>query len=120
MFSDPNALTVQLSDLDGAIVAMRKIKDGRTVTRTLEDGTTVSGQPVLTEVLVYNGETAQSETTLVFPKSLQETIEGASGYVVGRLAKEDHPSKPGWQLWQLNPIEGETKEQAVAAFEAIV
>ncbi len=120
MFNDPNALTVRLDDLEGAIVAIKKLAAGASVTRTMPDGRVVTRNPLLAEVLVFDGENASRETTLVFPESLQRTIEQTPDYVVGILSLDPHPKTDGHTLWQIHPVTDEAKRTAaVSAFEAI-
>ncbi len=120
MFSDPNTTTVRLDELDGAIVAMRKLADGSTVRREMADGRVVARKPILAQVLVFDGEQAVSETTLVFPEALQRTIEQAPQFAIGTLRKNPHPKRSDWTLWELEKLEEDAKAQAEAAFTAIV
>ncbi len=119
MFTDPNELTVKLSDLDQAIVAIRKTAVANEVVREI-DGQTLRQRPYLASVLVYKDGAATSETTLVFPASIKETLDQAPGYVIGRLSKDVHPKNPEWSLWQLHSISGSERSEAVAAFESMV
>ncbi len=118
-FTDPNELTVQLSDLDGAVVAIKKIADGATVTRTMDDGRNVTRTPILCRILAHDGEKATAESTLVFPESLIRTIEQAEEYAIGRLAKNDHPTKADYKIWELSTIDAATKALVMDAFIAI-
>lgn len=119
MFSDPNELTTRLDELDGAVVAMRKLADGGNVTREMPDGRSVTRQPLLAQVLVFDGGRAVAETTLVFPDSLKKTIEQADGFVVGTLVKAPHPKRSDWSLWQLETLEEPVRSQAIEAFTSI-
>lgn len=120
MFSDPNSTTIRLDEIDGAIVAMRKLADGSTVKREMPDGRTVARKPILAQVLVFDGTKATSETTLVFPEALQRTIEQAPDFAVGTLRKIPHPKRADWSLWELAKLEDEdVKAQAIDAFTSI-
>ena len=121
MFSDPNTTTVRLDEDDGAIVAMRTIAEGSIVRREMPDGRVVSRKPILAQVLVFDGERATSETTLVFPEALQRTIEQAPEFAIGTLRKNPHPKRSDWSLWELEKVEdADAKAQAKAAFAELV
>ncbi len=119
MFSDPNELSVRIDELDGAIVAMRKLADGGKITREMPDGRSVTRQPLLAQVLVFDGERAVAETTLVFPDSLKQAIEQAPGFVVGTLHKGEHPRRSDWSLWTIESLEEPVRSQAIEAFTSI-
>ena len=87
----------------------------------MPDGRVVSRKPILAQVLVFDGERATSETTLVFPEALQRTIEQAPEFAIGTLRKNPHPKRSDWSLWELEKVEdADAKAQAKAAFAELV
>lgn len=121
MFNDPFTISVRLDELDGQVVALRKTGDGSPVTRQMDDGRKVTSTPIRAEVLVYANGSVKKEHTLIFPESLQETVEAAApGYALGTVTKEDHPSKAGWTIWTVQKLDGPERDEAVAAFTAAI
>jgi hypothetical protein len=115
-YNDPTALTIRLDELDGAIVAIRKVGVGNAVRRRMSDGKKATRVPYLCELQVYRGksEDAEQHTTLVFPETLQSAIDAHPDGQLGRLTVVPHPNgKTGWTMWQLEPVSAGKRAKVV-------